>query len=190
MLALAAQQKRAGARRVRPLNPQSQRLWDVIQVFSQDKELGEPTFSANQAPLVIRARTLQKRLNAMATPVVLRETQVPGSLAALAPLLRLPIDIRRDYRNFERGRATRIQIFDALVSTRMLGTQGPSAGEVARMRDLCITSVEVFQALIAALVASLYTRRLTSMPPPAFVTNDTGDGWVYLPEFNPSPPSQ
>ena len=177
MSSMAALQKRSGARRVRPLNPQSQRLWDVLQVYSMGSDRSEPSFSANLAPLVIRAQTLQRRLNAERPELRLRETQISAALQALAPVLALAPEIRVKYRNFEVGLETREEIAEALLATEILDTKSDPT-----MIDTCVSSVETFHALIAAVVAGLYARGLTSQPTEAFVE---GAGWVYLPEFSP-----
>lgn len=177
MMSLAAQQKRLGARRVRPLNPQSQRLWDVLQVYSKEGDRPEPTFSANMAPLVIRARTLQRRLNAVRPELRLRETHVATALEILAPVMGLNRDIRVLYRKFEEGLSVREGIAEALMATEILN---PSS--CADLVESCVASVEVFHALVSAIVAGLHHRGLTTQPPDAFTG---GDGWVHLPEFSP-----
>ena len=77
MLAIEQKRGRKGGHKLRPLNPQNLRLWDAM--FGRGSEFGnlEPTYSANQAPLVVRARTLQRRLRAVLPDLTLRETNVP-----------------------------------------------------------------------------------------------------------------
>ena len=50
--------------RKNPFNPQTQRLWDVKEYIDRGGSI-DPSFSANQTPIVIRAQVLQKRLNSL-----------------------------------------------------------------------------------------------------------------------------
>ena len=183
MLALSGQRHRRGKRRLRPINPQSQRLWDVLQLIRPDPEIPgdddlrfEPTYSANKAPLVVRAKTLQRRLNALPFEVQLRETSVPASLDALVRQSVLsPSDAQR-YRDFDQGFTCRKKIIQTLIERGWIaGTDFNTAklGPIAR-------NVELFEALVTAFVGALFQVGLCDTPPEAYLPEA---GWVYRPKL-------
>jgi len=176
MMSMSQKSRHKKSRRTRPLNPQSQRLWDVLQTVSGEGDRPEPTYSANLAPLVTRARTLQRRLNGLKPPLILRETNVPHALDAWQQTLSLPEDVRLSYRNFERGQEVREAIVKSWRDRGMLKLKEPQA---ALWHPMIRGSVEVFHALTTALVSAAFVSQKTVFPPTSF----TGDeGWVYLPK--------
>jgi hypothetical protein len=176
MLSISAQVRRRGARKARPVNPQSQRLWDVLQLVELDAERLEPSYSSNMAPLVTRARTLQRRLNGLAPRVELKETSVAHALEAVRLSLDLPDDIRTAYRNFEAGLDQRVQIVEAMLDAGWL--EEPDEPD-----ELCAVTetVEGFHAFMAALVGAMHDAGRTAAVPDDFVA---GEGWVHVPELD------
>jgi hypothetical protein len=137
-------------------------------------DASEPTFSANLAPLVTRARTLQRRLNALDPQILLRETQISTALEALRRPLGLPDGVKLEYRRFETGLAVRELVIEAMVGQRLLA---PLRSDIVAQ---IAGSVEVFHAFIAAVVGSLHLAGLTSNKPESF---REVDGWVHLPNL-------
>lgn len=180
MLSISAQVRRRGARKARPVNPQSQRLWDVLQLVDQEAERLEPSYSSNMAPLVARARTLQRRLNSLSPQIVLRETAIAHALDAVSAALDLAPDVRLTYRNFETGLEQRVQIVEALLDVGWLD-EPDEPDELCAVTD----TVEGFHAFIAALVGALYHSGLTAAAPKDFVQ---GEGWVHVPELDEAEP--
>ena len=183
MLALSGQRHRRGKRRLRPINPQSQRLWDVIQLMRPDYETSdddnlrfEPTYSANKAPLVVRAKTLQRRLNALPYTMKLRETSVPAAMDALVRQSVLPPSDAKGYRDFDRGYACRKKVVETLIRGGWIARDGSSIDELQRIAR----NVELFEALITAFVAALFVGGLCDMPPDAYIPEA---GWVYRPRL-------
>jgi hypothetical protein len=174
MLAISSKVRRRGARKARPVNPQSQRLWDVLQLSHGPGERLEPSYSANLAPLVTRARTLQKRLNALPVPVILKETQIPNALECLRSPLKLAASTRQDYRGFETGHDRRRQIL-----TRMIERGWIEAAWDMEMFDLVARSVEAFHAFMSAWVAAMHAAGLSLRAPREYIDSE---GWVYLPQ--------
>jgi hypothetical protein len=146
-----------------------------MQLNQDEGEAQEPTYSANLAPLVTRARTLQRRLNAMSPRIELLETQVANAIALMQEPLGLPDHARQHYRRFETGLAMRQGVLGAMVGARLLAPMKSSLSE-----QLCAT-VEVFHAFIAAVVASLQGSGLTQQRPDHY---RDADGWVYLPDMS------
>lgn len=187
MLAISSKVRRRGARKARPVNPQSQRLWDVLQLEREVEERLEPSYSANLAPLVARARTLQRRLNALQPRVALRETSIAHTLEALAEPLELSPEVRLNYRNFEIGRDCRGRILEAVIARGWIDDHagaecalgdGGSLSDEDSVSERLSASVEVFHAFIAALVGALRFAGQTREKPSEYVE---GEGWVYLP---------
>jgi hypothetical protein len=173
MLAISNKVRRRGARKARPVNPQSQRLWDVLQLSQGPAERLEPSYSANLAPLVTRARTLQKRLNSLPRPITLKETQIPNTLECLRQPLRLSPAIKVDYRGFETGHERRRQILARMVSSGWIEPAWDT-----EMFDLIGRSVESFHAFMSAWVAAMHHAGLSLQAPGEYIDSE---GWVYLP---------
>ncbi len=175
MLSLEQQRGRKGGHKLRPLNPQNLRLWDAM--YGRGREFGhlEPTYSANQAPLVVRARTLQRRLRAVLPDVNLRETNVPFLLRQMESILGHS-DWARCYRNFESGFGIRESVLSE-VSARK--TEEAFRGLRILIDDMDLdslaTSVEAFHAFFAAAMGVWSLRGLARTKTQYFETNA---GWV------------
>jgi hypothetical protein len=174
MLAISSKVRRRGARKARPVNPQSQRLWDVLQLAQGPADRLEPSYSANLAPLVTRARTLQKRLNSLPSPVVLKETQIPNVLESVRHALKLSQAAKVDYRGFETGGERRRQVL-----TRMIERGWIEAAWDREMFEMVARSVESFHAFISAWVGAMHHAGLSLKAPREYIDSE---GWVYLPQ--------
>lgn len=173
MLSLSGRVKAKRAQRLRPLNPQSQRLWDAYQIIHYQGKRPEPTYSANMAPLVARARVLQRRLNSLAKPLLLQETSGPRVLESIAVLIGADESLAKDYRNFEVGLELREQVLYEMVELGWLDrhTKDETLETLSR-------TVEVFHAFLCAWVGSLQGANLTEPRPKEFLPNE---GWVHRP---------
>ena len=177
MLAINQKRGRKGAHKLRPLNPQNMRLWDAM--YGRGDEFGnmEPSYSANLAPLVVRARTLQRRLRSEMPEIQLRETHIPFLLRQMEGLMGRS-SWALDYRGFERGVRTRCEILTQIASIN-------SANERSGLRirlapneiEQLAGSVEVFQAFMAAAMASWSAQGLSRPRTQYFSENS---GWVEL----------
>ncbi len=178
MLSVASRTGASKQRKHRKINPQGQRLWDVLQKVPSASTA--PTYSSNQAPLVVRARTLQRRLNSPATSqVTLQETFVPSVVEHLAQQCGVDSGSRSPsiaYRSFEGGAAFRRSMILAMVRTGLLRDSVNATPAVASLHH----SVEVFHALVTAWVSGMHAAGKTSLPVAGFV--EAGGGWVYLPK--------
>ena len=173
MLAQSEKIRAKYRKKKRVVNPQTQRLWDVLHILDHDTADTEPSYSSNMAPLVVRAKTLQRRLMSLATPVLLQETSVAHAVKSLAVILGLAPTLPRDYRNFEIGRVTREDFCEVAVKHQLL-KPFTDFGE----REQFVSSIDNFQALVTALVAAAYYAGLCA-PTPQHVTAD--EGWVHVP---------
>lgn len=184
MLSVAERSGASRLRKRRKVNPQGQRLWDVLQSASDSSRNHDPTYNSNNAPLVIRARTLQRRLNSFpgqagVESVKLMETNVPMAINLLARHGLVPsgsLIPSVAYRNFEAGANFRRAMVKAMLGSGMLMEVVDSEVDLASLHQ----SVEVFHALITAWVACLHNSGKTSLPVVGFV--EAGGGWVHLPE--------
>lgn len=167
-----------GKKKKKPMNPQTQRIWDVKEWYRWHPSLQEPTYSSNKAPLVVRSLTLQRRLNSLEKPLRLYETSIPHAISVLVDQLALPSDLAYEYRAFGIGREKRQAILRKLVEMRFLDAEIPP--EVS-------ATVEVFSAVIAGVVAGMEQRDLVSRPENEFFQ---GQGWVYLPKLAPDEPKE
>jgi len=174
MLSLSQKLEDQGKRRKRPINPQSQRLWDVEQVIN-DRIFSEPSYSANMAPLVTRGIVLQRRLNILEGSYALQETSVEKSLIRLADYLDIPIDRIQMYRGFEHGATIRREILSSLIELSWIQNSKNS------LLEQIVISSDLFQAFITALVASLSWKGLIAGKPDKYLVDE---GWVYLPELS------
>ncbi|MFW7377583.1 MAG: hypothetical protein ACOH5I_02090 [Oligoflexus sp.] len=161
-----------GRHRKRPINPQTQRIWDVLRWLEADHHLQEPSYSANMAPLLVRAKTLQRRLNCLEQPIILKETSVPHSLRVLVKVLGLPQEYADLYRSFELGRFHRSEILEAMFRKGWIALNEADTVE---------SSVENFNAFIAAFMAALFRDDFCVKPQTQFFEQQ---GWVYLPDQN------
>ncbi len=173
MLAMEDQRSRAGARKLRPFNPQNQRLWDVVQANTTRKPLIEPTYSANLAPLVVRAKTLHRRLRSLSPTLKFMETNVPLLLSQLQVIFGTK-DWSTKYRSFELGLRKRHEIVSGLTGS----PQKPLSIRVVQHDvDTVSQSVETFHAFLAAAMAAWEMSGIAQKPTQAF--RDTS-GWVQL----------
>lgn len=158
-------------RRKRPLNPQTQRLWDVMQWSQDHMHLQEPSYSANMAPIVVRAKTLQRRLNGLVPPIELKETLVAPSLRQIGESIGLGQDVLMAYRAFGVGRENR-----ELIVERLYRESKVSLNHL----DLIASSMENFHAFITALVAAYYLEGHCEAAPNSFMLDQ---GWVFIPKL-------
>lgn len=181
-IAVAYMQKmvdtQAGRKKKRPMNPQTQRIWDLKEWYHWHPSLQEPTYSSNKAPLVVRSLTLQRRLNNLEPPLVLLETSIPHALSLFVEQLALPKDLAYQYRAFGVGREKRSEILRKLVDARLLDPAIPP--EVS-------ATIETFSACIAAIVASMEQSDRVSQPENEFFREQ---GWVYLPKLGREDPQE
>ena len=182
-IAVAYMQKlvetQSGKKKKKPMNPQTQRIWDVKEWYEWHPSLQEPTYSANKAPLVVRSITLQRRLRSLDEPIQLFETSIPHALSSFVEQLELPPELGYQYRAFGIGREQRQKLVRGLMKAGVV--DGHMMGEVT-------ASVETFSAFIAAIMAGLELKDKVSRPENAFFTDQ---GWVFLPELEGgSPPEQ
>jgi len=183
MMAIEQKRGRKGAHKLRPLNPQNLRLWDAM--YGRGVEFGnmEPSYSANLAPLVVRARTLQRRLRDVMPQVLLRETHVPFLLRQLE-WATSGNDWVKGYRGFEGGFQRRLDILSEL-SSRKIESISPSLR--IRIEDDVLEdiagSVEVFQAFMAAAMA-IWAAKGLSRPRTQYFAENVG--WVELLAFDHS----
>lgn len=181
MMAIEQKRVRKGAHKLRPLNPQNLRLWDAM--YGRGVEFGnmEPSYSANLAPLVVRARTLQRRLRDVLPQVVLRETHVPFLLRQLEGALD-GNDWVKGYRGFEQGFQRRLEILSELSSRKIEATSRNLRIHIEddALEDIA-GSVEVFQAFMSAAMAIWAVRGLSKPRTQYFAENV---GWVELLGFD------
>jgi hypothetical protein len=175
MLALEQKRKRKGGHKLRPLNPQNLRLWDAM--YARDSSFAnlEPSYSANLAPLVVRAKTLQRRMRSVLPEITIAETNVPFLLRQLEQLWG-ESSWATGYRGFERGTDVREEILSELAGPRFGEHFG---GHRLRLNDEGIdqisSSVENFHAAMAAFMALWSHLRMTRQRTPYFESNP---GWV------------
>jgi hypothetical protein len=177
MMAIEQKRGRKGGHKLRPLNPQNLRLWDAM--FGRGVEFGsmEPTYSANLAPLVVRARTLQRRLRAVLPDIVLKETNVPFLLSQLQKLLD-GSDWVRGYRNFEKGFDLRAEILSEIASRKISERVPALSIQIPEDRiDEIASGVETFHAFMASAMALWSVRGLANTKTSYFAENV---GWVDL----------
>ena len=163
-----------GKKRKRPINPQTQRYWDVRQWAESQTHLQEPSYSANMAPLVVRAKTLQRRINSWNVDFKLKETLVSQNLRIIADHLSMPSEWAQSYRAFGVGRDNRGKILEHLYREKWLALN--------HLDDIA-SSVENFHAMICALTACLFVEKRVLMPGSSF---ELEQGWVYLPNLTES----
>lgn len=160
-----------GKKRKRPINPQTQRYWDVMQWAESKGHFQESSYSANMAPLAVRAKTLQRRINEWQRGFKLKETSVPHFLRALAQGLSIPEDWARSYKAFGVGRENRERFVEALYQKELL--------DLNHLEDVA-QSAENFSAMACALASCFFVRKQLQMPRNLF---EEEHGWVYLPAW-------
>ncbi len=181
-IAVAYMQKlvdtKGGKKKKKPMNPQTQRIWDVKEWYHWHPSLQEPTYSSNKAPLVVRSMTLQKRLNCLEEPIQLYETSIPHALSVLVDELEWPKALATEYRAFGVGSERREKILGKLAELRLIAKEIPK--EV-------YASVESFNAVMAAILSAMQLAGKASLPENEFFRDQ---GWVYLPRIKDSEPSR
>lgn len=168
---------RGGRRRRRPLNPQIQRLWDMVQWSRGPEVRAEPSFSANIFPLVIRAQTFARRMKAAYPQTSLLETSVIHILEGIAPVLGcFPGTLHQKYRLFGTGRKTREDILAAMI---LRGLVARPLSQQQELHGKVTASIENFHAFLCAWTSAMYSWGYILGPPPGYIE---GEGWVYLPD--------
>jgi hypothetical protein len=177
MMAIEQKRGRKGGHKLRPLNPQNLRLWDAM--YGRGGEFGkmEPTYSANLAPLVVRAKTLQRRLRMDLPQIDLRETHVPFLLKQLEVTFDRP-GWSTNYRNFEAGFETRCEVLSEIAAKRTAKVMPKlNINLTEDAIDSVAASVESFHAFMAAAMAHWSQIGLARDRTPYFQENL---GWVDL----------
>lgn len=160
-------------RRKRPLNPQSQRLWDTAHMDDERFKGIEPSYNSGKTSLYIRVKAFKKRMVALSKNHELLETSVPHVLAVLASDFGFSEESCRNYRSFENGAIYREEIFREIVARSWLK---PSVSE---LEERICSSIDVFHAFICALVNTLFHQNMVARPPDEVYGSQ---GWIYLPE--------
>ncbi|MFK7822530.1 MAG: hypothetical protein AB8G05_00110 [Oligoflexales bacterium] len=165
-------------RKKRPINPQSQRLWDVAHL-DDDRFRGiDLSYNSGKSSPNIRIKAFKKRLLALQKQHELLETSVPHVLAVLASNFGLSKESCLNYRCFENGSLHREKIFAELVARSWIK---PSTGE---LEERISHSVDVFHAFICSLVNTFYHQKMLTKPPDEVYTSQ---GWIYLPHIDAIP---
>ena len=169
-------------RKKRPLNPQSQRLWDMAHLDDERFSGIDHSYNSGRSSLNIRIKALMKRIRSIDKQHELFETSVPHVLAVLAFDFSFSRESCINYRCFEEGFAHRERILRELALRSWV--KFSSEGEKERIAG----SVDIFHAFICALVNTFYHSRMVTEPPDEVYSSQ---GWVYLPKINedqkPSP---
>lgn len=162
-------------RRKRPVNPQTQRLWDILRFVKNDGgEHGEATYNTNVAPLVNRARTLEKQFKKYFPEITLKETSVSQTLYEMRHLFSSHNMVWIKYKNFEIGKKLRKQFLNVLVEKKLV--QIPAEF----FKDDLILSVENFSAFVGAWVGYCNSVGMVANPEKNYVFEQ---GWVHLPDI-------
>jgi len=178
MLSMGSKIPKKQLRNAKPINTQVQRLWDIYNLFDKDggykANREEPSYSANQAPLVGRAQALGKRIKGAAITAPVLETSVYSAIKSALNALGLNEDVADLYRKFESGRAVRQKILKALDAFDWIDISSWPEDEVS------LSDINNFNALITAWVGALNYAGLTNKKPQGFT--DT-EGWVLSPQL-------
>ena len=161
----------------RPLNPQSQRLWDVI--FHQDERFVglEPPYNAGKCQSV-RVQALAKRLRSYHSNFQLLETSVPHVFAVFAHDFGFPKESCKLYRKFEQGSQHRHILLEEFLARGWLTAKTSEA-----TLNSFVLSLDLFNAFICAVMNAWFSRGLLTHPPERLFEQQ---GWVYLPRYSPS----
>ena len=156
--------------RKNPFNPQTQRLWDVKEYIEQGGHI-DPSFSANQTPIVIRAQVLQKRLNSLERAPYLYETSIKLLMSALGKLDKHLAGIRYNYLHSKEGIPVRKQIIMILQNFF----------ETDLLKDEHLyEKVEIFCAFVSAFVSVCIEEGFCEPPSNPYFADH---GWVWLIDF-------
>jgi hypothetical protein len=175
MLALAEKLTPRRQRRHRPVNPQSQRLWDIYHTSQRSGPAHEPTYNPNIAPLITRAKTLQRRLKLVLPSITVSETNIPLALELLAESFGSDLSLAREYRSFSVGIERRHAWLEILMDEGWLSDETSPD-----MVDEISSSVEIFHSFLAAFIGCMAQSFLSSQIPQEY---DASLGWVYLPSL-------
>lgn len=177
MLAIYEQvRKKVKARRKRLLNPQTQRVWDLLQLA--EGKNSEPSYSSNKGPLVVRSQVLQKRLNSLSADYTLQETHILSALLSLSNLVGISKEDCIRYRNFEKGLEIRKRF---LSGFRKIGLdlEAPSPFEQANgTLEQFSRSIEAFHALVTSIVMIYKAQGKTIEAPENYISEEA---WVHVP---------
>lgn len=167
--------KRRGRRKKRPLNPQSQRLWDLVEGSKDIYRNIDPTYNPNKSQLYYRASILVKRINSDGNRRSIIETSVPHVLADLSEKFSFEKNACENYRSFERGRDAREYIVSQFVKKSWVSFE---SGAIEKSNY--IKNLSNFNSLICAWIGKLYLDGFAHSPiNPLFAKQ----GWVYTPNI-------
>lgn len=177
MLHLSNEMKRRKKlRRKRPVNPQTQRLWDLERfVEHEDVEANELTYTSNQAPLVNRALVLQRQLRLKLPLLELKETSVSQSLYEMSPSLSIDGQAWKQFRSFEGGKQVRTELLEAMLQKFSLEINDKE------LFFFIAANLEAFQAFVTSLIAWQHSVGKTTSPPLDYIKQES---WVYLPTIS------
>ena len=160
-------------RKKRPLNPQSQRLWDMAHL-DDDRFTGlDPSYNSGKSSLYIRIKAFKKRILALSKQHELLETSVPHVLAVLAADFGFPKESCLRYRSFDRGLSHREKIFSEFVKRSWVKSSSDD------LKERVVSSVDVFHAFICSFLNTFYHNKMVTQPPDEVYTSQ---GWIYLPQ--------
>jgi hypothetical protein len=135
------------------------------------------------APLVVRAKTLGKRLKHQFPDISYIETHVPTLAGQLGERLGYS-DFGSQYRNFDRGSRTRKDLLESLLNRKVSDSKNSanSAIELPHLAisskdiDSIVQSVETFHAFMCAWLGAMKVMNRLQKPP-MFMQDKPG--WVY-----------
>ena len=165
-------------RKKRPINPQSQRLWDVAHLEDERFRGVDLSYNSGKSSPNIRIKALKKRLLSLQKQHELLETSVPHVLAVLASDFGFSKESCLDYRSFENGYLHREKVFAELVARSWIKPRNDEIEEGV------LHSVDIFHAFICALVNTFYCQKKLTSPPDDVYSSQ---GWIYLPEADTIP---
>jgi hypothetical protein len=180
MMKIAGHLQKVAPSKNRVINPQTQRLWDVMQLEknkTQSQEHWEPTYQGHLAPLVTRALVLKKRISTFLPSVPFLETSVKIALMEAFSLLELDKNYLKAYKNFEIGHDVRKKVIEKILGSSLLNAAALGPKQSLAYASV-IESVECFQAFICAWVGVLQAQGFVPLRPEFFPASE---GWVYLP---------
>lgn len=170
MLKLAQTYQSARKRKRKPINPQNQRLADML---FDSNAMGEATFNVNNSALAFRARALNKRLKSLPHTICLYETSIIHVLKVLASHFDLPSEYVKNYRNFERGLLIRKKWLMVFCELKWIDRDSIEKYPI-------LNQLENFQAFICALISYLYSQKKLNVPPADYMAEL---GWIYVPNL-------
>lgn len=173
-------------RKKRPINPQTQRISDIIyQLYiktlintKSPKILSlftEPSYNSNLIPLITRATILQKRLNYLSPQYTLIETSIPWALLQIANFYNLSLQHLEHYKNFEHGKNYRFKFLEVLIKNHWINIS------MKDRKNICY-SIENFNAFIASLTCAFCALGLFKN----IIADHTLKSWqqIFIPAFH------